>query len=592
MRTSFLLSVIFVFLLTASAKAATESQTSTPTPQDVSASSADDFSAATGRADADQPQSPAQVSEIMARVFKREKEEIEIIGSYSPIVETYIQTEKPDLLMGMTPRSDFYFLGQAEFHGNTMRIRSMLSKTHKGTIMWSFNPAGFLQMAFPDYGQFDKEHYQLMDRGRTFLGDVRCYVFDVQPLPNAKHARFVGRIWVEDQQFTIVRMNGEYTPEMRFSPKTWEDQYYEHFDSWRINVKSGDWLPYEIYSQDMRNPPPSGGPRFKAKTHFWGYGISTKALGEEFGRLLVESQNKVKDDSGGHDLSPLQQQRDWRTLSEENVFEVLQRAGLVAPEGDVDKVLNTIVNNILVTNHFDSRIEIKCRVMMTTDLEMFSMQNTIVLSRGLIDSVPNEEALAALLAFEIADAMEPKPAQDQYGFSDILRLKPTQAMRKLSFVDTPDEAEKNSERAVELLKNSPYGSKLGNAGIYLSQLQSQLPALKQLFGARLGNHVHFIAQLIQSAPPLDPASLQQASALPMDSRIKIDPWSDRVSLMKTQQMGPISPREKIPFEVTPISLYLTRYVESSANGEHSIVPRSAMPVVEVASQNGTLRAKN
>lgn len=522
---------------------------------------------------------------IIERAFQREKEEIEIFSSYSPIIETYIQTEKPDPPMGMTPKKDYYFLGQADFRGNSMRVRSMLSKTHKGTIMWAFEPAWFMQMAFVDFGQFDPDHYKLTYVRREFLGEVRCLLFDVEPTPKSHGTRFYGRIWVEDRDYTIVHINGVYAPEMKLSLRRFENEYYFHFDSWRVNVKSGDWLPYEIYSQDLRNPTPTSGPRFKAKTQFWGYELSSHTGEQELGRLFVESQGGVKDDSDSHDRSPLQQQRDWRALSEKNIFEVLQRAGLVAPEGDVDKVMDTIVNNILVTNHFDSRIEIKCRVMMTTDLEMFSMQNTIVLTRGLIDSVPNEEALAALLAFEIADAMMPKPPQDQYGFSDILRLKPTEAIRKLSFVDTPDEAQKNSERAVELLKNSPYGNKLGNAGIYLSQLQSQLPALKQLFSARLGNHVHFIAQLIQSAPPLDPASLQQASALPMGSRIKIDPWSDRVSLMKTQQMGPISPREKIPFEITPINLYLTRYVESSANEEHSIVPRSAMPIVEVARQN-------
>jgi hypothetical protein len=119
--------------------------------------------------------------------------------------------------------------------------------------------------------------------------------------------------------------------------------------------------------------------------------------------------------------------RKWRELSAKNVFEVLERVGLAAPEGDVEKVLNTIVNNIMVTNRFEGKIEMNCRVLMTSDFEMFSMQNTIALSRGLIDVVPNEETLAALLAFEVADAMEPKPAQDQYGFSDILRLTPTEA---------------------------------------------------------------------------------------------------------------------------------------------------------------------
>jgi hypothetical protein len=317
----------------------------------------------------------------------------------------------------------------------------------------------------------------------------------------------------------------------------------------------------------------------------WGYGLTSQNRQEELGRLLIESQDNVRDESEAQDRSPLEQQRGWRELSGRNVFEVLERVGLAAPEGDVEKVLNTIVNNIMVTNRFDSKIEMNCRVLMTSDFEMFSMQNTIVLSRGLIDVVPNEETLAALLAFEVADAMEPKPAQDQYGFSDILRLTPTEALKKLSFVDSPEEARKNSERAMKLLEKSPYADKLANVGLFLAQLQSQKPALKQLINARLGNQVYFTSQLLQSAPALDPANLQQLGALPMGSRIKINPWTDSITLMKTRQMGPISPREKIPFEVTPIDLYLTRYVESASDGEHSIVPRTALPIAGAVARN-------
>ncbi|MFI5093913.1 MAG: hypothetical protein ACHQIK_10780 [Candidatus Acidiferrales bacterium] len=442
--------------------------------------------------------------------------------------------------------------------------------------MWAVNPSGFLQMAFLDFGEFDKEHYELTYWGRAFLGEVRCYIFDVERTPKAKGPRFGGRIWVEDQDFTIVRMNGEYSPEIRFSLRKFEDEFYLHFDSWRTNVISGEWLPSDIYSQDLRKVPPTGGPRFKARTHLWGYGLATQNRQEELGRLLVESQNIVKDESAGHDRSPLEQQRGWRDLSVDNVFEVLQRVGLVAPKGDVEKVLETIVNNIMATNNFDSGIVMHCRVMMTSDFEMFSMPKTIVLSRGLIDVVPNEETMAALLAFEMADAMEPKPAQDQYGFSDILRLTPTEVLKKLSFVDSPEEAQKNSEKAIEWLKKSPYADKPANVALFLAELQSRRPALKQLISARLGNQVYFTSQLLQSAPALQPANLQQMGALPMGSRIKINPWNDTIALMKTQQMGPIPPREKIPFEVTPIDLYLTRYVESSENVEHSIVSRATI----------------
>jgi hypothetical protein len=521
-------------------------------------------------------------NEIIDRVFKREQQSIESTVRAAPIVETYIQEEKSDAVMGTVPRKDLYFLGQADFRGKVMKVHSMMEKTRTGSILWSFEPAGFLQMAFLDYGQFDKDHYKLIPRGREFLGDVRCYIFNVEPAAKAKGPRFRGRIWVEDEDFTIVRMNGSYAPEKRFSARHFEDEFYLHFDSWRTNVRPGVWLPSDIYVQELREVPPTGGPRFKARTHLWGYGLTSLNRQEELGRLLVETQGQVKDEAEQHDRSPLEQQRGWRSLSERNVMEVLERAGLVAPKGNVEKVLNTIVNNLMVTNNFDSGIEIRCRVLMTSDFEMFSMQNTIVLSRGLIDVVPNEETLAALLAFELADAMVPKAAQDQYGFSDILRLTPTEALKKLSFVDKPEEAKRNSERALELLKKSPYGSKLANVGLFLSQLQSQRPALKELISARLGNQVYFTFQLLQMSPPLAPSSLQQLGALPMGSRIKINSWNDSVTLMETHQMGTLSPREKIPFEVTPINLHLTRYVEAPAATQNTIVPRTAIPVASAA----------
>jgi hypothetical protein len=546
-----------------------------------SAASAEWSNPQTSPGGAQTTQSALSPNELADRIFKREKAQVETIENSAPIVETYIQEEKSDALMGTAPKKDFYFLGQGDFHGKTMKVHPMTARTHTGSIMWSYEPAGFLQMAFLDLRDFDKEHYRLTPPKtgqRVFLGEVRCYIFDVERTPKTKGPRFRGRIWVEDQDFTIVRINGTYAPEKQFSLKHFDDEFYEHFDSWRTNVKSGFWLPSDIYIQDLREPPPTGGPRFKARTHLWGYGLTSRNRQEELGRLLVETEGQVKDETEKHDRSPLEQQRGWRSLSERNVMEVLERVGLVAPEGNVEKVLNTIVNNLMVTNGLDSGFEIHCRVLMTSDFEMFSMQNTIVLSRGLIDVVPNEETLAGLLAFEIADAMTPKPAQDQYGFSDVLRLSPTEALRKLSFVDKPEEARKNSEKASELLKKSPYGDKLSNVGLFFSQLQSQKPALKQLISARLGNQVYFSSQLLQLAPALAPASLQQLGALPMGSRIKINAWNDSVSLIETHQMGPLSPREKIPFEITPIDLHLVRYAESSAALEHSIVPRTAIPV--------------
>jgi hypothetical protein len=45
--------------------------------------------------------------------------------------------------------------------------------------------------------------------------------------------------------------------------------------------------------------------------------------------------------------------------------------------------------------------------------------------------------------------------------------------------------------------------------------------------------------------------------------VKLDPWSNRVELLKTKAVPLTSAREKMPFEVTPFYPFLTRW---QANG--------------------------
>jgi len=203
-----------------------------------------------------------------------------------------------------------------------------------------------------------------------------------------------------------VRINGRYAPTNHFSWKTFEDEYYLHFDSWRTNVKSGLWLPSYVYSQEINPATLFGNPATIIDSPV-GYRLKQGSREEELSRLLVESANPVKDESSQHDRSPLEAQREWRHEAENYVLDLLERDGLLAPRGEVDKLLNTVVNNIEVTNSFDEQVDLRCRVLVTSSLEMFSVGNTIVVSRGLIDVVPNEETLAALLAHGMADAIYP-----------------------------------------------------------------------------------------------------------------------------------------------------------------------------------------
>jgi hypothetical protein len=531
--------------------------------------------AQTQTADQTQPQpgnstsnssSVTTVNQAIDRMIAREHDENATIRRYNPIIETYIQDMKPDKDMGAIPVKDHYFLGQANLSKGVVD-NSMLDKK-KGKMAelnplshvsdyftTSYVPEGFLQMIYLDTDYFDRQHYQFDYAGREFLGEVRCLIFDVTPLPKSGKGRFKGRVWVEDQGFTIVRFNGVYTPIAGIN------SFNLHFDSWRLNVQPGLWLPAFVFSQESDLKDFLGNHvRFKAQTRLWGYDLRNTGRQEEFSQLTIEAATAITDQAATQqDRSPIEAEREWQHQAEINVIDRLQRTGLLAPPNEVDKILETVVNNIEVTNNLDIQPEIRCRVMLTQTLESFSIGHTIVLSRGLIDVLPDEASLATMLAQELAQIIVTKPSTDQWGFNDTTNVSTVEALNHFSFRDTPADIQAANAKAIELLKNSPYKDKLGPASLFLKQLQAESKQLPALINPHLGNAVSLESALAASGPALAPEKLDQISALPIGARVKLDPWSGRVELLKSKPVALLSAREKMPFEVTPFMPFLTRY---------------------------------
>lgn len=513
----------------------------------------------------------ATVNQAIDRIIAREHDQNKIIRRYNPIIETYIQDMKPDKALGSVPVRDHYFLGQANLAKGVVDV-NMLRKHGKlgalnplshvaGIFESSYVPEGFLQMIYLDTGGFDRQHYQFDYAGREFLGEVRCLVFDVQPLPKSGRGRFKGRIWAEDQGFTIVRFNGVYTPVSGING------FNLHFDSWRSNLQPGLWLPAFVFSEESNLKDFMGNNiHFKAQTRLWGYDLKNVGRESEFSQLTIESPSALQDQNQAPlDRSPVEQEREWQHQAEMNVVDRLQRIGLLAPPSEVDKVLETVVNNIEVTNNLDIQPEIHCRVLLTGTLESFSIGHTIVLSRGLIDVLPDEPALAAMLAQELGQIIVTRPDTDQWGFNDTTNVSTVEAMSHFSFRDNPADIQAANQKALELLKNSPYKDKLGNAGLFLKQLDAEEKALPALINPHLGNAVYMASNLSSTGPQLQPEKVDQIAALPIGGRIKLDPWTDRVELLKPKATQLLSAREKLPFEVTPFMPYLTRYQQPSTS---------------------------
>lgn len=509
---------------------------------------------------------PASFNEVMDRVIQKEHFFLAQMRHMRPMVETYLQDLKTDTNGNAKPVKDQYFLGRLDmsdgpedtsFVGQPGFGGRMLNRL-TGLYAMQFLPLGFAQMVVLDT-DFQKKYYDFTFVRREFLGEVRCLVIDVQPRENAPPGRFLGRIWVEDQDYNVVRFNGTYFPH----PK---NGYYLHFDSWRLNMRSGVWLPAYIYSEESDMKTSIGRPlRFRAQTRLWGYDLKGLNKNAEFTQILVDSPQSVKDQSdAAADATPVVAQRMWERQAEDNAVERLQKIGLLAPSGEVDKILMTVVNNLLVTNNIDLQSDVRCRVLLTSPLESFTIGHTIVVSRGLLDVLPDEASLAMVLAHELSHIVLGHPFDTKLAFNDRLFFPDEDSFQRLDFKRRSSDEDAADAKALELLKNSPYKDKLGSAGLFLKALQQSAPELPNLIRPHLGNGMASnksirMSVLLASAPELEPQRTDQIAALPLGGRIKLDPWTDQVELAKAKPVALASAREKMPFEITPFFPYLTRY---------------------------------
>ena len=517
------------------------------------------------------PSQPTTVDQVVAAIIAREHQEVATLRHYSPIVETYIQDMRWDAQLGAVPEKDHYYLGVADL-SRGVEDRTMLHNPNAGFMHKlnpikdvssllgnSYVPAGFLQMIFVDPIDFDKQHYKFDYVRREFLGSVRCLVFDVAPLPKTGDGRFQGRIWVEDQNYAVVRFNGVFVPVARTFG------WNLHFDSWRTNVAPNLWIPSYVYSaeSDLKDFP-FGHVRYRSQTRLWGFNLKLASRESEFSDLTVEAAKPIEDQAqASQDVSPVMAERQWQREGEDNVLDRLQRNGLIAPPGPVDKALDQVVNNLEVPNNLDIEPEVRCRVLLTSTLEAFTIGHTIVVTRGLLDVLPDEPSIAAILAHQLGSVITGATLPDEYSFNDTTMLSPQETLKRMSFRTSGADEETAAKKAIELLKNSIYKDKLATAGLFLKQLAVEQQDLPSLISANLGNHVFMAQQLMQGAPELQPAKLDQIAALPLGSRIVLDSWDDSIVMAKSKPVQLLSAREKMPLEVTPFMPFLTRYQNSA-----------------------------
>jgi hypothetical protein len=531
-------------------------------------------------------------SALIDRAIVREHAVVAAVKERSPLVETYIQNMRPDPVLTQYPVSDRYFLDRVQFskvvadqeyeinpvtaHDKGKRSAASVLKSPlsyfaalRGDVKMTYQDNGFVQMILVDAVNFDRGHYLFSFVGNQFLGSVATAVFDVAPAAGKGGAgHFFGRIWVETRGANIVRFNGSFTGSIQ------AHREYYHFDSWRANVQPDLWLPTSFY---VEQSDPNSGTRtlqFKSVSHIWGYQLKVLPPEPDSSEtsLSVIGATDVADTP---DVSPLGAQREWVQQAEDNAVERLFQTGIIDAPSEFDKTLEALANNILVYNNITVARPIRCRTMLTEPLESSAIGNTILLSKSLIDStaVVTQDGmqqagnLNALLAFQLAHIILGHRLDTKYAFNDTLRFPTIAVFNRVSMHHSDAdnaEAAKEADRllgAKELVDGQPF------FGLYLKQLQQQSKALLSLNEPMLGdalvksdlNPTFWMAPLIAKAPKLDVKDVKQQAAMPLDSFLRFDSWTDQVAIMHSSYEPILGAPDKMPLEVAPIFLKLSYF---------------------------------
>ena len=333
-----------------------------------------------------------------------------------------------------------------------------------------------------------------------------------------------------------------------------------------MNVQPGIWLPVAVYVEETQRIEGTKSVGLKAQTHFWGYSLKLPTRDSE--NVSVKVDDAVDKSNDSQDVGPLQASRMWVTQAENNVIDRLVEAGLVAPldpGGYENKVLDQIVINLVVPNNLAFTDQIHTRVLLTDTVEATTVGNTILLSKGLIDSLPSEEAIASVIAMELAHIAMGHHIDTRYAFNDRLLFPDESTFQRINMYHSRPRQRGGRQEGDGVSAGLDVQGPAGQRGPLLCAVGGPVKVLKALNTPKLGDSLlkadgtPWMADLPQMAPKLNWDDLTQTAALPLGSWLKIDPWDDTVHMLDAKRYAPMNARDKMPFEVTPIFYKLQRY---------------------------------
>lgn len=187
------------------------------------------------------------VQEIVNRFAAKEKQFKQAREQY-----TYRQDIKVQTLDGNTVTGEFRLVEDILFDEKGRRLQQVqfAPQSTLSEIIMTKEDMDDIQHRMPFVLTSDEiPEYNILYVGQQKQDELHTYVFDIAPKVIEKNKRyFQGRIWVDDQDFQIVKTEGKTVPDIR--SKKGNENLFPKFTTWRAQVDGQYWFPVYTKADD------------------------------------------------------------------------------------------------------------------------------------------------------------------------------------------------------------------------------------------------------------------------------------------------------------------------------------------------------
>src|SRR5580765_809069 len=467
-----------------------------------------------------------------------------------PVAELYLQPDVGD------SATDSYSWG---------RVVSVSAQERRGTATNRL-PSEIDELLSPD-PEFDARHYALRFIRHDSVNGMPVSIYETHPVGN--YDGFEGQLALDRQGVVWHYVGNRRVVDSLLTRWSggWRRRRFV-YSGWRARLHTGAMYTTDVFIQQI--PSANSPSQFsrRGRMRLWNYG---KTRAEQARAELQVVQGAERPFTRALGPSADENERHWMRDVEDYVLEVLTREGYLAPEGTFEtrscaQVISILLAVATRTDALDGPV--RCRVVLTSRLDLRILGRTVLISIGCLDTAGDEATVATILAHGLAEILiKPMPITAKVAFVKRPPLELLDALERKAV----DEEPVNKE-ALALLSKSLYASKLEQAGLFLDAINDVTTRLSTLVPRTFVDHVGDPSGVLRQSewmrrrPAYDPSRQGHYSALPLGSRMALNRETNQVDLLR----APLVPMVGKSFGVVP------PYPSSSeAELGTSVVSRSA-----------------